>query len=267
MLRSIDGGRSFHSVDGFSHGDHHDLWIDPVDPRRMIAGHDGGADLSVDGGESWRAPKLALAQLYNLDVDDREPYHLGGTIQDQGTASGPSNSLKQGGNGLAEWIWAGGGEAGDFVYDEREPGVVYAGEYAGYLSHFDEKSGQARMISIFPTSNSGRGAEELRHRFQWTAPIATSPHDPAVLYHGGEMLFRSTDRGATWTPISPTSPATTRPGRSGRAGRSPATTPASRSTTRSSRSPSRRSRPARSGSGPTTAWSISPATAAGTGRR
>lgn len=203
MLRSIDGGKTIHSVDGFAHGDHHDLWIDPVDPRRMIAGNDGGFELSVDGGESWRAPKLALAQLYNLDVDDREPYHLGGTIQDQGTASGPSNSLKHGGIGLAEWISAGGGEAGDFVYDEKDPGVVYAGEYAGYLSHFDEQSGQARMITIYPTSNSGRGAEELRHRFQWTAPIATSPHDPTVLYHGAEVLFRSTDRGATWTPISP----------------------------------------------------------------
>lgn len=203
MLRSIDGGKTIHSVDGFAHGDHHDLWIDPVDPRRMICGNDGGVDLSLDGGETWRAPKLALAQLYNLDVDDREPYHLGGTIQDQGTASGPSNSLKQGGIGLAEWLWAGGGEAGDFAYDEREVGQIYAGEYGGYISHYDETSGQARMISAYPTNPSGHGAAALRHRFQWTAPIATSPHDPSVLYHGAEVLFRSTDRGATWSAVSP----------------------------------------------------------------
>ncbi len=184
MLRTIDGGTTVHSVPGFAHGDHHDLWIDPVEPRRMIAGNDGGVDLSIDGGKSWRAPALPLAQFYNVDVDDRLPYHVGGTIQDQGTASAPSNSLKAGGHALAEWRPAGGGEAGDFVYDEGRPGQVYAGEYGGYLSHHDQSTGRTRMVTIYPTNPSGHGAEDLRHRFQWTAPLATSAHDPAVLYHG-----------------------------------------------------------------------------------
>lgn len=203
LLKSLDGGKSIVSVSGTSHGDHHDLWIDPTDPRRMIVGHDGGVDLSVDGGKTWWAPKLPLAQFYNLDVDDRLPYHVGGTIQDQGTASGPSNSLKEGGIGLFEWTYAGGGEAGDFAYHRGEPGVVYAGEYGGYLSHYEEKTSQARMISVYPTNPSGRPAKELRHRFQWTAPILTSRHDPNVLYHGAERLFRSRDRGATWEAVSP----------------------------------------------------------------
>jgi len=203
MLRTIDGGATIHSVPGFGHGDHHDLWIDPVDPRRMIAGNDGGVDLSGDGGKSWRAPHLPLAQFYNLDVDDRVPYHVGGTIQDQGTASAPSHSLRHGGHALSEWRAVGGGEAGDFVFGEGEPGQIYAGEYSGYLSHFDEATGRTRSISIYPTNASGHGAEDLRHRFQWTAPLATSPHDPKVLYHGAEVLFRTTDRGATWTAISP----------------------------------------------------------------
>ncbi len=203
LLKTIDGGKTIFSVPGTSHIDHHDLWIDPTDPRRMIVAQDGGVDLSVDGGKSWWAPKLPLAQFYNLDVDDRLPYHVGGTIQDQGTASGPSNSLKEGGIGLYEWTYVGGGEAGDFAYHEQEPGVVYAGEYGGYLSHFDERTSQARMISAYPTNPSGRPAKELRHRFQWTAPILTSRHDPNVLYHGGERLFRSRDRGATWEAVSP----------------------------------------------------------------
>ncbi len=203
LLKTIDGGSTITSVPGLSHADHHDVWIDPAEPRRMISGHDGGVDLSVDGGKSWWAPKLPLAQFYNLDVDDREPYHVGGTIQDQGTASGPSNSLKAGGIALSEWTYVGGGEAGDFVYDERQPGVVYAGEYGGYLSHFDERTSQARMIGIYPTNPSGRAPSELRHRFQWTAPLATSPHDPRVLYHGGERLFRTLDRGESWSAISP----------------------------------------------------------------
>lgn len=203
LLKSIDGGKTIFHVPGTSHGDHHDLWIDPTEPRRMIVGHDGGIDLTVDGGKTWWAPKLPLSQFYNLDVDDRLPYHVGGTIQDQGTASGPSNSLKEGGIGLFEWTYAGGGEAGDFAYDEREVGVVYAGEYGGYLSHFDEQTSQARMIASYPTNPSGRAPKELRHRFQWTAPILTSRHDPNVLYHAAERLFRSRDRGATWEAVSP----------------------------------------------------------------
>lgn len=203
MLRTIDGGATIQSVPGFSHADHHDLWIDPLDPRRMIDAHDGGVDLSSDGGKSWRAPHLPLAQFYNLDVDEREPYHVAGTIQDQGTASAPSNSLREGGHALSEWRGVGGGEAGDLVFDEEAPGQIYAGEYMGYLSHYDEATGRTRSISAYPTNASGRGGEELRHRFQWTAPLATSPHDPSVLYHGAEVLFRTTDRGATWTAISP----------------------------------------------------------------
>ncbi len=203
MLRTIDGGRTIANVDGFHHGDHHDLWIDPLDPRRMIAGNDGGVDLSFDGGETWFAPALPWAQFYNIDVDHREPYHVGGTIQDQGTASGPSNSLVWGGIPLGLWQVVGGGEAGDFLYDLGEAGHIYAGEYGGIITHYDEATRQARNVCIYPTNPSGHGAEDLRVRFQWTAPIAVSQHDPRELYHGANVLFRSTDRGQTWSQVSP----------------------------------------------------------------
>ncbi|MCB1607796.1 MAG: hypothetical protein KDI71_12550 [Xanthomonadales bacterium] len=202
MLRSIDGGKSVQSVPGFFHGDHHDIWIDPSNPQRMISGSDGGVDLSVDGGASWFHPRLPLAQFYNIDVDQRTPYHVGGTMQDFGTATGPSMSLLGGTAPLTEWQVAGGGEAGDFKYDRGLPGVAYAGEYSGYLSRTDEATGQSRAISAWPANAIGWAAADLKYRFQWTAPIETSAHDPAVLYHGSQVLFRSTDRGATWTPIS-----------------------------------------------------------------
>ncbi len=203
MLRTIDGGRSIQDVPGFHHGDHHDVWIDPVDGRRMIAANDGGVELSADGGGSWVAPPLPIAQFYNVDADGREPYHVGGTMQDQGTASGPSDSLLFGGIPLGEWRSAGGGEAGDFVYDLRESGVAYAGEYGGIITVADERTGQARNISIYPTNPSGHGGEDLRVRFQWTAPIAINPLEPSELYHGANVLFRSTDRGQTWQAVSP----------------------------------------------------------------
>src|SRR5262245_23399915 len=206
LLRTVDGGRTIKSVEVDIHGDHHDIWIDPDDPRRMIDGNDGGIGVTNDG-VTWYAPPLPTPQFYNIDADDRFPYHVGGTIQDWGTASGPAFTLRGGENGggpnLGDFDIAGGGEAGDFVYDPAEPGHIYAGEYSGYLSHYQEGTGNTRDISIYPRNFSGVPAEKARYRFQWTAPIADSPHDPKVLYHGANVLFRTVDRGATWTAISP----------------------------------------------------------------
>ena len=203
LLRSTDGGKTIAQVKGPHHGDHHDIWIDPRDPRRMASGNDGGIDISLDAGKTWFNPDLPLAQFYNIDVDDRTPWHVGGTMQDWGTASGPNMLPQNEGPMLADWRYVGGGEAGDFKYDPAQPGTVYAGEYGGYLTHYDEGSGQYRNISIYPANPSGIKPKELQYRFQWTAPLEISPHDPKVLYHGGNVLFRTTDRGATWTAISP----------------------------------------------------------------
>ena len=203
LLRSLDGGRSIQLVDGRSHGDVHDIWIDPQDTRRLIIGHDGGIDVSLDGGESWTAPKLAWAQFYNVDADERVPYHVGGTIQDQGTASGPSDSLRGEGIVLADWTSAGGGEAGDFVFDRKYPGRVYAGEYGGIMTRFEEATGNERNVSYYPTNPSGHGAEDLRVRFQWTAPLLASRREPGAIYHGANVLLKSTDGGQSWSAISP----------------------------------------------------------------
>ena len=203
MLRSIDGGRSVQSVRGLKHGDNHDVWIDPADPRRMIVGNDGGVDLTVDGGASWSSPAVAWSQFYNVDADERVPYHVGGTIQDEGTASGPSNSLRSEGIVLADWTGAGGGEAGDFVFDRKFEGRVYAGEYGGIMTRFDEKSGNERNVSYYPTNPSGHGAEDLRVRFQWTAPLVASKKSPGVVYHAANVLLRSSDGGQSWVAISP----------------------------------------------------------------
>jgi photosystem II stability/assembly factor-like uncharacterized protein len=203
LLRTIDGGKSIQQVGGTRHGDHHDVWINPADTRHIIEGNDGGIDVSRDGGKTWFAPPLPLAQIYNIDVDNRVPYHIGGTMQDEGTFSGPSDSRFDGGNTLANWIYAGGGEAGDFVYDRGHEGHVYAGEYSGYISHYVEGSGDFRNVSAYPYNNSGHGGEDLTYRFQWTAPIAASPHDVKTIYHGANVLFRSRDQGSSWQAISP----------------------------------------------------------------
>jgi photosystem II stability/assembly factor-like uncharacterized protein len=212
LLKSIDGGNSFKMMKGVHHPDHHDVWIDPKNPRRMIDSNDGGVDLTINGGETWFAPPLPIAQFYHINVDTSVPYRVMGTMQDQGTASGPSNSLSSAGISLSDWYSVGGGETGFAVPDPADPSIVYAGEYGGYISRYDQRTRQARNISIYPINPSGKGDGELRYRFQWTAPIMISPSPtmsgaigggPRSLYHAANVLFRSKDAGKTWDKISP----------------------------------------------------------------
>lgn len=202
MLRSIDGGRTFQHVRNIHHGDNHDLWIDPRDPRRMIAGHDGGVDISTDGGTTWVRPPLPIGQLYHISVDNRVPFHVAGSLQDIGTTQGPSQSLSGGGLLNSEWHGVGGGEAGWVVSDPSDPDIVYAGEYLGIITRYDHRTGEQRNISAWPDNPSGWAGQDMRYRFQWTAPIAVSPHDPKTVYHAGNVLFRTTDGGQSWTAIS-----------------------------------------------------------------
>ncbi|HJT76609.1 MAG TPA: hypothetical protein VJ739_05355, partial [Gemmataceae bacterium] len=203
MLKSIDGGKTFQVVKGIHHGDNHDLWIDPKDPRRIIGSNDGGVDISTNGGRIWYAPPLPIAQFYHVAADTCVPYHVSGTMQDLGTASGPTNSLSKDGIPLSDWHSVGGGETGFTAPDPADPDIIYAGEYGGYISRYDERTRQARSVGVYPFNPSGHGAGELKYRFQWTAPILISPHDPKVVYHAANVLFRSSDGGRHWTPISP----------------------------------------------------------------
>jgi photosystem II stability/assembly factor-like uncharacterized protein len=203
LLKTIDGGKTIVATKGPHHGDYHDLWIDPANPRRMIVGNDGGVDVTVDGGDKWFTPLLPLGQFYHVAVDTRVPFHLSGAQQDVGTAAAPSNSLNRAGLLPSDWYNVGGGEAGHTAHSAADPNIVYAGEYLGYISAFDYRTRQSRAISAWPENPSGHGGEDMRYRFQWTAPIALSPHDPHVLYHGGNVLFRTSDDGASWSVISP----------------------------------------------------------------
>src|SRR5258708_24171892 len=124
-------------------------------------------------------------------------------MQDLGTAPGPSNSLSSGGITLGDGYAVGGGEAGYTAHDPSDANLFYAGEYPGSISRYDHRTQQVRAVSAYPNNLSGHGAEDARYRFQWTAPIHVSPHDPKVVYHGGNVLFRTSDGGQTWTAISP----------------------------------------------------------------
>jgi photosystem II stability/assembly factor-like uncharacterized protein len=201
VSRSTDGGKSFEFIRA-PHGDNHGLWIDPTHPQWMIVANDGGASVSRDTGKSWTTENnQPTAQFYHVAADTAVPYRVYGAQQDNSTVAIVSRS-----DDFAidrpDWYDVGGGEAGYVVPDPRNPDVVYAGSYDGLITRFDKKSAQVQDITSWPLNPMGAGAAELKHRFQWTAPISISPNDPSVLYHGGEAVFKTTDGGMTWTPIS-----------------------------------------------------------------
>lgn len=202
LLKSIDGGKTLHTVRGCHHGDHHDLWIDPTNPNRMIDANDGGVDISTDGGKTWFAPPLPISQCYHVSADTRVPYHVLTCLQDLGSTCGPSRSLKSSGIGLGDWFTVGGGEAGHAVADPSDPNVVYAGEYGGIMTRYDHRTRQARNVTVNQFNPSGIDPAKMRYRFNWTAPILVSQHDPKTVYHAANVLLRTRNAGQTWEAVS-----------------------------------------------------------------
>lgn len=200
--RSVDGGRTFTSV-GTPHNDNHDLWIDPRNPRRMITGNDGGACVSFTGGGTWSTVyNQPTGEFYHVTTDNRWPYRLYGSQQDNSSISVPSRT-ERGLIGAGDWYAVGGGESGYIAVRPDDPDIVFAGSYGGLITRYDHRTGRTRNISVWPENALGSSASDLRYRFQWTFPIVLSPHDPNVLYAAGNCLFRSTDEGHSWEQVSP----------------------------------------------------------------
>jgi photosystem II stability/assembly factor-like uncharacterized protein len=202
FMRSRDGGRTFTSVNT-PHGDHHDLWIDPEDGNRMIVADDGGAQVSYDAAANWSSlMNQPTAQIYRVSTDNAYPYNILGAQQDNGTFRMKSRTN---GPGITERDWEGtaGSESGYVMADPSNPDIVYGGNYGGYLSRLDHKTGENRAINVWPDNPMGAGADVLKYRFQWNFPFFFSPHNPKRLYAGGNHLFVTENEGQSWETISP----------------------------------------------------------------
>ena len=200
-FRSTNGGKDFELLPA-PHGDHHALWIDPRDPRRLINGNDGGASISVDGGKSWtQQENQPTAQFYHVAVDNHWPYRVYGAQQDNTTIAIASRD-DEGVIGRQDWYEVGGGESGYIAPDPRDADIVYANSDSGQMTRYDHRTRNFRDVSMFPLDVSGNGAADLEYRIQWTEPVFVSPHDSNVLYTAAQFVLKSTDQGRSWKRIS-----------------------------------------------------------------
>ncbi len=201
LLKSTDGGKTFGLVSA-THGDHHALWLDPADPNRLINGNDGGASVSLDGGKTWSTQEnQPTAAFYHVSVSPGFPYWVYGAQQDNSNIAVASFD-DEGVIGPRDWYPAGGGECGFVIPDPRDRNIIYSDSENG-INRFDKRAEQSQDISAFPGDFSGHGADELKHRFNWTSPLMMSPHDPDTLYWGGDVVWKSGDHGHSWSIISP----------------------------------------------------------------
>jgi photosystem II stability/assembly factor-like uncharacterized protein len=203
VLRSTDGGRTFTPV-SVPHGDNHDLWINPTDNQVMINANDGGANVSFNGGKTWSTQQnQPTAQFYRVNTDNRFPYWVYGGQQDNSTVAILSRNTSGAGISWKDWHSVGGCESAHVAFDEDDPALVYAGCYMGQISEWSAATRASHDIMAYPQLPAALASRDMKYRFNWNAPIVVSQHDSRVLYHAGNMLLRSRDRGVTWEEASP----------------------------------------------------------------
>lgn len=207
LMESTDGGRYFREVTGAVHQDHHDMWI-ASGGRRMIEASDGGSPISLDGGTTWdERYNTARGQLYHVGFDVQNPYHVCGGLQDNDSFCGPSDSLNPLGILNADWRDVGNDGDGSWVWpDPRDPSVVWnvgVSALNGQLGIDDVRTRQNFDVSPSVRDTNGMALAGLPYRFNWEAPIAFSAREPNAAYFGGNVVWKTLDRGRHWSVISP----------------------------------------------------------------
>ncbi len=201
-LRSIDGGKSFTRV-RTPHGDNHDLWIDPKNSQRLINANDGGANISLNGGATWSTQgNQPTAQFYRVNTDHQLPYRIYGGQQDNTSVSilsrSPDFAISE-----RDWYPVGGCESAYVAFDRDDPRYIYAGCYQGIITEYDAQTRRQRDVMAVPFNGLGAKPADLPYRFNWNAPILVSQHDKKTIYHAGNKVLMSQDRGRNWQEISP----------------------------------------------------------------
>lgn len=202
-LRSIDGGKNW-EVLPYAHGDYHDLWINPKNPKNMVMADDGGAAISFDHAQTWsRQDNMPTAQMYRINTDNQFPYRIYGGQQDNTSLVINSLALGRGSITQEHWNYSAGGESAFLAFDPDNPRYVLGGSYLGTIEVLDMKSNASTNIMIDPIQYLGRDAADMKYRFNWNAPIIWSQHEPNTFYHAAQYVLKTQDMGNSWEVISP----------------------------------------------------------------
>jgi photosystem II stability/assembly factor-like uncharacterized protein len=202
VMKSIDGGSSFSDIP-VPHGDNHHLWINPNDNTNLINSNDGGANISFNGGKSWSTQQnQSTAQFYRVITDNLVPYNVYGGQQDN-SAIGIASRTNDGGIGWKDWYSVAGGESAFIAFDPDNPETIYGGTIQGMISKWTKTSREQKSIKEYPELGLGIAPKDTRYRYNWNAPIISSPHDRATIYHAANVVLKTTDGGTSWAAISP----------------------------------------------------------------
>ncbi len=201
LTKSIDGGKNF-SVLPTPHGDNHHLWINPYNNQQMINSNDGGANVSLNGGLSWSSQKNQnTAQFYRVITDNLVPYHIYGGQQDNSTVAIASRT-NDAGIDWKDWHAVAGGESAFLAFDPNDPSIIYGGTYQGNLEKWNATTRESKSIKQYPELGLSIAPKDTKYRYNWNAPTLTSPHNRSVVYHAGNVVFKTTDEGQSWQVIS-----------------------------------------------------------------
>lgn len=200
--KSTDGGKTYSTFNA-PHGDHHDLWIAPENPKRMVMGDDGGAQTTYDGGETWSTyHNQPTAQFYRVTTDDSFPYRIYAAQQDNSTIR--ISHRNEGWNiDEDDWDETAGGESAHITIDPENNDIVYGGSYDGFLTRYNHKTKTTRSVSVWPDNPMGHGAEDMKYRFQWNFPLFFSKHNTKKLYTFSNHVHVSINEGESWDVLSP----------------------------------------------------------------
>ena len=202
-LKSIDGGKTWTNIRG-THGDYHQMWINPKNSQNMIVANDGGAAISFNGGKIWSTQNnQPTAQIYRVNADNRFPYWVYGGQQDNSSIMIASRNPSGSGITDKDWFPSAGGESAFLAFDPNNPKYVMGGSYQGTIEVLDQNTNEGKPVMVAPIQYQAVQPKDMKYRFNWNAPIINSPNDPNTFYHAGNVLFKTTDRGITWKAISP----------------------------------------------------------------
>ncbi|MBT8238281.1 MAG: glycosyl hydrolase [Croceitalea sp.] len=202
VTKSIDGGKTFNPM-ATPHGDNHHLWINPFDNTKMINSNDGGANISNNGGQSWSTQQnQATSQFYRVITDNLVPYNVYGGQQDN-SAIAIASRTNDSGIDWKDWYSVAGCESAYLAFDPDNPEVIYGGCYQGIIEKWVRASQEGKPIKEYPELGLGKVPKDFKFRYNWNAPIISSPHDRNTIYHAGNVVFKTQDGGQSWEVISP----------------------------------------------------------------